>query len=140
MNKYNYCYMYHLHSFVKNNESRVYTGSTQDLSIRLQTHRREVRQQKKTYKKNWSKTQIIWFEIFKTRKDAYHREFVFKQKYKNFYDSNERNLTINTINSMIKNNQKLDLFEKIINHESLLSIRKQTNRNIKHKKNVGILF
>ena len=49
MNKYNYCYMYHLHSF-KNNESRIYTGSTQDLSIRLQTHRREVRQKKKTYK------------------------------------------------------------------------------------------
>lgn len=138
MNKYNYCYMYHLHSFVKNNDSRIYTGSTQDLSFRLQTHRREIRQQKKTYKKNWRKTQIVWFEIFKTRKEAYHREFVFKQSFKNFYDSTEKNLTINTIKSMIKHNQKLDLFDKIINCESLIS--KKYNCNIKHQNNVGILF
>ncbi len=138
MNKYNYCYMYHLHSFVKNNDSHIYTGSTQDLSFRLQTHRREIRQQKKTYKKNWRKTQIVWFEIFKTRKEAYHREFVFKKSYKNFYDSSEKNLTINTINSMIKHNQKLDLFDKIINCESLIS--KKNNCNIKHQNNVGILF
>tara|TARA_Y100000589_G_scaffold256377_1_gene245527 strand:- start:849 stop:1244 length:396 start_codon:yes stop_codon:yes gene_type:complete len=130
--------MYHLHSFVKNNESRIYTGSTQDLSFRLQTHRREIRLQKKKYKKNWRKTQIVWFEIFKTRKEAYHREFIFKQSYKNFYDSSEKNLTINTIKSMIKHNQKLDLFDKIINRESLIS--QKNNCNIKHKYNIGILF
>ena len=39
---------------------------------------------------------------------------------------------------MIKHNQKLDLFDKIINCESLIS--KKNNCNIKHQNNVGILF
>ncbi len=68
MNKYNYCYMYHLHSFVKNNESRIYTGSTQDLSFRLQTHRREIRLQKKNIKRIGEKLKLYGLKYSKHEK------------------------------------------------------------------------
>ena len=39
---------------------------------------------------------------------------------------------------MLKNNQKLDLFDKLINKEQLIS--KKTASNIKYQNNIGFLF
>ena len=113
-------------------EYYIYTGHTNNLDRRLKEHRKNPRYRSKKNK------QLIWFEVYNTREAARNREYEFKN-WSTLYKCNSRK-HIDFIKFMIKNNQKLDLFEKIINHESLLSIRKQTNRNIRHKNNVGILF
>ena len=112
-------------------EYYIYTGHTNNLDRRLNEHRRNPRYRTKKNK------QLIWIEVYNTREQARTREYQFKnwsRQYK--YNSKTHK---DYLKLMIKNNQKLDLFDKIINHETLLS-KKKSNCNIKHKKNVGILF
>ena len=108
----------------------IYTGHTNNLERRLKEHRKNKRYKSKKNK------QLIWFEIFNTRKDAYNRENEFKKWSGKYKSTSEKHKKI--LKSMIKHNQKLDLFDKIINCESLIS--KKYNCNIKHQNNVGILF
>jgi predicted GIY-YIG superfamily endonuclease len=112
-------------------EYYIYTGHTNNLDRRLKEHRKNPRYRSKKNK------QLIWFEVYNTRDAARNREYEFKNWSKQYkYNSRKHK---EYLKLMIKNNQKLDLFDKIINHENLLS-KKKSNCNIKHKKNVGILF
>jgi predicted GIY-YIG superfamily endonuclease len=109
----------------------IYTGHTNNLDRRLKQHRTNPRNRTKKNK------QLIWIEVYNTREDARKREYEFKnwsRQYK--YNSRKHN---DHLKLMIKNNQKLDLFDKIINQETLFS-KKISNCNIKHQNNVGILF
>ena len=112
-------------------EYYIYTGHTNNLDRRLKEHRKNPRYRSKKNK------QLIWFEVYNTRDAARNREYEFKN-WSKLYRCNSRK-HIDFIKFMIKNNQKLDLFDKIINQESLLS-KKISNCNIKHQNNVGILF
>jgi len=91
----------------------IYTGHTNNLDRRLKQHRTNPRNRTKKNK------QLIWIEVYNTREDARKREYEFKnwsRQYK--YNSRKHN---DHLKLMIKNNQKLDLFDKIINQETLFS-------------------
>ena len=130
INKYNMLNL-NKNKFESKIEYYIYTGHTNNLDRRLNQHRRNPRYRTKKNK------QLIWIEVYNTREDARKRENEFKnwsRQYKYNSKKHKEHLKL-----MIKNNQKLDLFDKIINHERLLS-KEKTNCNIKHKKNIGILF
>ena len=130
INKYNILNL-NKNRFESKIEYYIYTGHTNNLDRRLNQHRRNPRYKTKKNK------QLIWIEVYNTRELARTREYEFKNWSKQYkYNSRKHK---EYLKLMIKNNQKLDLFDKIINHENLLS-KKQSNCNIKHKKNVGILF
>ncbi len=122
-----YMYQYYAETRRKS-KPFIYTGYTENLERRLKEHR---------YKKRIKNIQLIWFEIFDNKTDAFNRERNFKRWSTNFSLSSIEHKE--KLKYMLKNNQKLDLFDKIINQESLLS-KKISNCNIKHQNNVGILF
>ena len=114
-------------------EYYIYTGHTNNLERRLKDHRTNPRYSSKKNK------QLIWFEVYNTRKKARDREYEFKNWSRQYKSSNSNNHK-KFLKLMIKHNQKLDLFDKLINCESLISQKKKNNCNIKHKYNIGILF
>ena len=104
-----YMYQYYAETRRKS-KPFIYTGYTENLERRLKEHR---------YKKRIKNIQLIWFEIFDNKTDAFNRERNFKRWSTNFSLSSIEHKE--KLKYMLKNNQKLDLFDKIINQESLLS-------------------